>query len=132
VTARFFSDETDLALGKALAVRHGGVVFPGHPDLPEVPRGSLDDEWLPAIGARGLIVVTRDQRIRYRPVEKLRWIEHQVRGFVLTGRRSQSTSQSLAILDHHWPEMEELAAQRPVGPWMFAVTQERLREVELN
>ena len=71
MTARFFSDETDLALGKALAARHGDVVFPGHPDLPEVPRGSLDDEWLPVIGARRLIVVTRDQRIRYRPVEKL-------------------------------------------------------------
>lgn len=98
MTARFFSDETDLALGKALAARHGDIVFPGHPDLPEVPRGSLDDEWLPVIGARRLIVVTRDQRIRYRPVEKLRWIEHQVRGFVLTGRRASRPHKVLPSL----------------------------------
>ncbi len=67
--AGFFVDETDLALGKALATRHD-VVYPGHPGLPEVPRGTLDDAWLPVIGAKRLLVVTRDRRIRYRPVEK--------------------------------------------------------------
>ena len=36
--ARFFVDENDLALGKALAELHDDVVFPGHPDLPEVPE----------------------------------------------------------------------------------------------
>jgi hypothetical protein len=44
VAARFFVDENDLALGKALADLHANIVFPGHPDLPEVPRRSLDDE----------------------------------------------------------------------------------------
>lgn len=38
VAARFFVDENDLALGKSLAEQHGDVVFPGHEDLPEVPR----------------------------------------------------------------------------------------------
>jgi hypothetical protein len=42
--ARSFVDENDLALGKQLAEEHGDVVYPGHWDLPEVPRGSLDDE----------------------------------------------------------------------------------------
>jgi hypothetical protein len=74
VTARFFVDETDLALGKALAERHDDVVYPGHDDLPEVPRGSLDDEWLPVNGVRSLVVITRDRRIRYRPVEKRLWL----------------------------------------------------------
>ncbi len=49
---RFFVDESDLALGKALAATHPEVVYPGHQDLVEVPRGSLDDEWLPIIGSR--------------------------------------------------------------------------------
>lgn len=57
MTARFFVDENDLALGKRLAEDHDGVVYPGHPDLPEVPRGSLDDDWLPIIGAQGLVVI---------------------------------------------------------------------------
>ena len=38
MSATFFVDENDLALGKALAKLHGNVLFPGHPDLPAVPR----------------------------------------------------------------------------------------------
>jgi hypothetical protein len=52
LSARFFVDENDLALGRALAEVHGNVVYPGHPDLPEVPRGALDDEWLPVVGRK--------------------------------------------------------------------------------
>ncbi len=70
MAATFFVDENDLALGRALAEQRGNVVYPGHPDLPEVPRQSLDDKWLEVVGAKGLVVITRDQRIRYRPVEK--------------------------------------------------------------
>ena len=132
MTARFFVDENDLALGRALAQQHDGVVFPGHPELPEVPRGSLDDDWLPVIGAQQLIVITRDQRIRYRPVEKAMWLAHLVRGFVLTGRKSQSTAESLTILGRHWPRIVEIADVRPVGPWMYAVTGGALRPIELD
>lgn len=126
------STRNDLALGKRLSERYTGIVYPGHPDLPEVPRGSLDDEWLPAIGGRGLIVITRDQRIRYRPVEKRLWVEHRVRGFVLTGRKSQSTADSLAILERHWQRIEKLAEANPHGPWMFAVTRDRIRSIDLQ
>jgi hypothetical protein len=132
VPARYFVDENDLALGKALAERHDDVVFPGHRALPEVPRGSVDDSWLPVVGGRRLVVITRDQRIRYRPVEKQMWVEHHVRGFVLTGRKSQSTTDSLAVLDRHWARVEQLVSDRPDGPWMYAVTDERLREIELE
>ena len=73
MSVRFFIDENDLALGKALGAIHGSVVYPGHEDLPEIPRQTLDEVWLPLIGSSGLIVITRDQRIRYRPVEKQLW-----------------------------------------------------------
>ena len=82
--ARFFVDENDLALGKALDAEHGDVVYPGHPDLPEVPRGALDDEWLPVVAEKGLVVITRDKKIRYRPAEKRAWIDHGILPFVLT------------------------------------------------
>lgn len=130
--ARFFLDETDLALGKLLATRHPGVVYPGHPDLPEVPRGTKDDEWLPPVGALRLAVITRDKRIRYKPVEKQRWVTHRLRGFVLTGRRSQSTADSLATLEQHWAELDSLITERPVGPWMYAVTSEQVRDIPLG
>jgi hypothetical protein len=131
VAARFFVDENDLVLGKALAQLHDGVVYPGHPGLSDVPRGSLDDEWLPVVGARRVVVISRDQRIRYRPVEKLLWVEHRVRGFVLTGRKSQSTADSLRILARHWHRIESVVETEEQGPWMYAVTEERLREIQL-
>jgi hypothetical protein len=98
VAATFF-DENDPALGKALADQYGNVVYPGHPELPEPPRQALEDEWLRVVGMK---VITRDQRIRYRPVEKHRWVQHRVRGFVLTGTTSQSTGDSLVLLECHW------------------------------
>lgn len=131
--ARLFVDENDLALGKALAASHpGDVLFPGHLELPEVPRGTIDDEWLPVVGAKNLIVITRDQRIRYRPVEKRMWVDHGVRGFVLTGRKSQSTTDSLRMVEKHWLHLHALIASRPTKPWMYALTEGLLREIELS
>jgi len=132
LAARFFVDENDLALGKLLATRHHDVVLPGHPALPEVVRGSPDDVWLPVIGAQQLVVITRDQRIRYRAVEKLMWVRHGVRGFVLTGRKSQSTANSLFVLERHWARIEAAVAGRTGGPWMYAVTDSGLREILLG
>lgn len=132
MAARFFVDENDLALGKALAGRRVDVVFPGHPGLPELPRETLDDDWLAVIGEKGLVVITRDKRIRYRPVEKRRWLEQAVRGFVLTGTTSQSTADSIRVLDAHWVAIEEVLVPRPAGPWMFAVTARGLREIQLG
>jgi hypothetical protein len=132
LTARFFVDENDLALGKRLAELHDGVVFPGHPGLPSVPRGTLDDDWLSVVGAEGLVVITRDARIRYRPAERLAWVRHRVRGFVLTGRRSQSTADSLALLEKHWRRIASLVAAEPEGPWMRAVTSSGIRNIPLT
>ena len=127
----FFVDESDLGLGKRLSRRWPRVVFPGHPNIPGIPRGSLDEDWLQVVGHMRLIVITRDRRIRYRPVEKRAWVAHRVRGFVLTGRNSQSTDQSLALLEKHRHRMANTAAQRPHGPWMFAITEKALREITL-
>lgn len=131
MAAAFFVDENDLALGRALADRHAGVVFPGHPELPEVPRGAPDDEWLRVVGEQRLCVITRDRRIRYRPVEKRQWVVHRVRGFVLTGRRSQSTQDSLEIVERHWSRIVELVAAEPAGPWMYALTHAGIRRIDL-
>lgn len=130
--SRFFVDENDLALGKALSGLRGGVVYPGHPDLPAVPRGSLDDKWLPVIGRLRLVVITRDGKIRYRPVEKLAWVTYGVRGFYLTGRRSQSTQQSLELILAQWSEIEDLDEKRPEGPWMFSLVEGGVREILLS
>jgi len=132
MTYRFFADETDLALGRMLAVTRGDVVFPGHPDLPEVPRMTPDDEWIEVVGKRNLVVITRDQSIRYQPVELRTWVDNLVRGFVLTGRASQTPADSLRVLEASWPTVESLMAGKPVGPWMYALTDGGAREIRLR
>ncbi len=76
-------------------------------------------------------MITRDKMIRYRPVERQAWIQHRVRGFVLTGRKSQSTDDSLAVLESHWTRIEDLVAQHEDGPWMYALTAGGLRAIDL-
>ncbi len=129
MSARFFVDENDLALGKELAGKRGDIVFPGHSSC----LRSRGEAWTRSGSRKSvpLVVITRDRRIRYRPVEKQLWLEYHVRGFVLTGRRSQSTSDSLAVLEKHWSRIEHLVVAQPNGPWMYSVTLERLRKISL-
>ncbi len=128
----FFVYENDIALGRQLEAHFHDVVYPGHPQLPEVPRKTFDDVWLPIIGERQLVVITRDKRIRYRPVERGAWIRHRVRGFVLTGTVSQSTTDSFRILDRHRDQLLAVVENRGAGPWMFGVTSTGLREIPLG
>jgi hypothetical protein len=133
MTARFFLDETDLLLAKKLAeLRPGDVVFPGHRDLPEVPRGTLDPDWLPEIGRRRLVIITRDRKIRGKPVEQALWVQYRLRGFVLTGKSSQSTDQSLGVIGKQWAKIEEHLVIRRDGPWMYALHSGGIREIPLG
>ena len=129
---RFFADETDLLLAKRLEAEFpGDVVYPGHRALPEIPRQSLDESWLPTVGKKRLVVITRDKRIRYKPVERKLWIDHCIRGFVLTGRSNQNTETSVQILKAHWKAIEQVIQQNPDGPWMYAVTNSALTKIDL-
>lgn len=132
MSALFFVDETDLALAKLLDRKYGGVVHPGHAQFPEVPRGTDDTEWLKVVGARSLIVITRDRRIQDKHLERQTWKDYRVRGFVLTGRLSQRTDTSFNILGSNWSEIMKLATDGRPGPWMFAVDSMGLREVTLG
>jgi predicted nuclease of predicted toxin-antitoxin system len=45
---------------------------------------AADTEWLAYCGHHNLVILTKDERIRYRPAEKAMLIEHKCRCFVLT------------------------------------------------
>lgn len=53
ITALYFTDENTLGLGKLLQ-RNGraDVLYPGHPNLPEVPLGTFDLDWMPVVARR--------------------------------------------------------------------------------
>jgi hypothetical protein len=50
-----------------------------------------DVDWLPIVRGRGWAVIMRDKRIRRRPVERQRFLDHGVRAFCLTGAGNQTS-----------------------------------------
>lgn len=117
---RFFVDESMLSIAKALRAVRDDVIHPGHADCPEIPLGAKDVDWLPLVGQAGWAVIMRDKRIRRRPAERQRFLDHGVRAFCLTGAGNQTSWQMLRVLVRYWDRIEEAAAQP--GPFIYAVT----------
>ena len=51
--------------------------------------GTLDVDWLPEVGARGWILITKDKNIRKRETELRALKQAGVRAFVLTASNSE-------------------------------------------
>jgi PIN like domain len=61
---RFYVDQSAMGLGLALTAARKDTIHCGHPLIPECPEGVLDPDWIPAVAARGLIVIARDKKLR--------------------------------------------------------------------
>jgi hypothetical protein len=51
---------------------------------------------------------------------------------VLTGQGSQSTADSLAVVQTHRTSIDKIVVANPHGPWMFAITTGALRPIALD
>jgi len=129
----YFIDENMLAVGHALASVREDVVYPGHRLLPEVPRGTLDVDWLPVIGAggRNLVVFTRDKGIRRKAGEALALKDHGVRMFVLTGKDDLTSWEKLELLVRSWRRIEKSIASNGPGPWVQKITNTAVSDLVL-
>jgi beta-lactamase class A len=56
-----------------------------------------DEDWLFEVGKRGWIVLTKDDRIRYRVTERTAIASAKVRAFVLTSTQMQGTEMAAAF-----------------------------------
>ena len=130
--ARFFVDENDLALGRSLALARKDVLHPGHVRLPDVPLGTSDAQWLPIVGGLGLVVITRDKRIRARPAEAELVVAAGIRGFVLTSAGDLSTWDTLTLLVRQWDALERYLTEPPSRPWLAAVTNQGVRPLRIS
>jgi hypothetical protein len=50
-----------------------------------------DEEWLSEVGRRQWVVLTKDERIRYREIERTALMNAGVRAFVLTAKNLQGS-----------------------------------------
>jgi hypothetical protein len=112
----------DRSIGKhivAEALRNAGAEVEVHDD--HFPPNAHDEEWLPPVRERGWIVLTRDDRIRYRSQERTALIQARVRAFVLGGR-SLSGPAMAAVVVQALPAMQRFVA-RHQGPFIARITQ---------
>ncbi len=82
-------------------------------------EGEGDPEWLRVIGDKGLVLVTRDLKIRWRPLEIKALREHRVGAFFLGGK-NMAICQTIQQVVRNWPRMKDLAAKTK-RPFMYRV-----------
>jgi len=83
------------------------------------PENATDAEWLPFIGDNDLILVTRDDAIRWNPAEIQAVRRHKVAAFFLGGKKL-SRCQLIQQLVRNWPRMKKLATTEK-RPFAFRV-----------
>lgn len=79
-----------------------------------------DEEWLADVGARGWVVLTKDERIRRRPLERQALAAAGVRAFVLTARHMTGEEMGAAFVRARGA-MEDLLRRRR-APLVASVT----------
>ena len=93
-SAVFYLDESiySRVLSEALSAAGAKVKRPGV----DIPFGTQDQEWLAIAGAKGWIVLMRDQRVKHRALEIQSLRDARVGAFVLTA--GQATAQWTAVV----------------------------------
>ena len=107
----FFLDRSLVRHTVADALRAAGGNVIVHDD--RFPQTTTDPEWLKEAGANQWVVLTRDERIRYRAAEKQALRRAQVRAFVLTARGGLTAQDWAAIFLKAMPKMQRLARTQP-------------------
>jgi hypothetical protein len=88
-----------------------------------------DVDWLARAGSEGWVVLMKDERIRYRPVERAALVGHCVRAFCLTSGNLRAADMAGLYLD----VLDELtAACAAEGPFLYVVSRSGLRRVDLD
>lgn len=131
--AVYFTDENTLGLGKLL--RRSGrddVVYPGHEELPEVPRETDDVDWMKVVGRKKLVVLTRERRIRSRPAELRAYFEFAIRSVWVGAKRDLGPQEQLELFLKYEARLQREVIKRGPGPWALALSPSGLRPLNLR
>ena len=122
---RWFFDENSIGVAQALQYVRGDVTWPGGPGG-LVPKGAKDPQWLPVVGRAGLVLLTRDKRIRTRPLERRALLDGGLRACFQTSGGQLTLFEQLQLWLRFWSDIEGLVDREP-GPWLASVTRAGVR-----
>jgi len=100
---KFFSDN-NLSLKLVTGLRNLGYINIEH--LQETfKEDTIDEVWLKYVGEKGLILITKDKKIRKNPKEKQALIRHKIIAYYLGGTQVGIRETSKQIIND-WHKME--------------------------
>jgi len=118
----FYVDAAMLGIAMALARVRNDVTYAGAPGCPVKSPNVKDAKWLPIVGRHNWVVIMKDDQIRYRTLERKRFLEAGLRVFCLTTSGNRTSWEILGLLVRFWGDMERVALSRP-GPYIYSITQ---------
>lgn len=84
------------------------------------PASTKDVVWIPQVAASGWILVTRDKRIRTRPLEAEALTRAGLSAFFFVQKRDPDLWGWVQLIVRRWREMQQLA-ERERRPFLFAI-----------
>lgn len=115
---RFFLDYQIGRFVVADALRAAGARVEVHID--HFAQNAPDTQWIPEVGRRKWILITKDQNIRRNPLERAAYQAAKLRGFVVTGK-DMSGPELADLLVRCLPGMVRRVADRR-GPRLFSIS----------
>lgn len=88
--------------------------------LDHFKQGAPDTEWIPEVGRREWVLITKDQNIRRNPLERAAYGSAKLRGFIVTGK-DMDGKELADLLVRCLRGMVRRAAGRP-GPLLFTIS----------
>ncbi len=142
---RFYVDADTLGLAHVLVTIRGDVTYPGDPGgkfkrlvrpaCPITRTRTPDHEWLPVVAQQGWLVITRDQNLRSKTVEKESILRYGAKVLTIVNARRRKgveppkldVFRQLRILLTHWENVEGLL-ELP-GPFIYDVSQTGIHKI---
>ena len=100
------------------ALRKAGATVEVHID--HFAQAAPDLEWIPEVGRRGWVLITRDANIRRNPLERSAYERAGVRGFVVTGKDMGGPELAELLVRSLWGMVKRSAGRR--GAFLFAIS----------
>jgi predicted nuclease of predicted toxin-antitoxin system len=94
------------------------------------PQDASDTEWLQYVGENDIVLVTRDEAIRWRPAELFAVRRFKVGAFFLGGK-TLNRCQLIQQVVRNWPRIKEMAASES-RPFAIRVPPNGTKFTKLN